>query len=417
MYRIIAGLDVHAKQVVACLRVQHGKRCRRTLRQFPTTTPGLLERHAWLVEDHGPIVLIERTGVYWRPVFTILEGSIEVLLATAHHVKTLPGRKTDLRDAEWLAELGAHGLVRSSFIPPAPIRELRALTRYRTSLIHTRRTTRNRVHTLLESANIKLGTVVSDRFGASGQAMLRALIARERDPARLAALATGSLRHKPEPLVPALTGRFLASHGFLLTQRLDQIAYPDRQLATVSEEIARQCGPCEAAVALLETIPGVGRATAAVILAEPGGDMTPFPTPHHLASWVGVCPGHNESAGNRRTGRTRKGNRWLRAAWCEAAWAASRANGTYLQRQFRRLAFASGKGGKKAAIAVAHSSLIAVWHLLMYRVPYRDLGPLHLTTLEPEKATRVLVRKLEQLGFQVPVAAKVAASHGRLSGQ
>jgi len=409
LHRVIAGLDVHAKQVVACLRVQIGQRCRRTLRQFPTTTPGLLELHAWLIEQGCPIVLIESTGVYWRPVFNILEGSIEVILANAHHVKTLPGRKTDLRDAEWLADLGAHGLVRSSFIPPAPIRELRELTRYRKALIQARSSEMNRVQKVLESANIKLGTVVSDVFGASGRAMLRALVAGERDADRLAALAKGSLRTKLDQLIPALTGRFSDAHGFLLRQLLDHVEYLDRQIATVSAEVARLCGPFEEPLALLETIPGVGRATAEVLLAETEGDMRHFPTAHHLASWVGICPGNNESAGKRRTGRTRKGNRWLRAALCEAAWAASRSKGTYLQSQFRRLAFARGKGGKRAAVAVAHSILIAVWHMLAHRVPYRDLGPLSLTTREPERAKRVLVRKLEQLGYHVSLAAKVAA--------
>lgn len=409
MHRIIAGLDVHAKQVVACLRVQQGTQCRRTLKQFSTTTPGLLELHAWLVEAHCPVVLIESTGVYWKPVFNILEGSVEVILANAQHVKTLPGRKTDLRDAEWLAELGAHGLVRSSFIPPAPIRELRELTRCRKALIQARSQEVNRVHKVLESANIKLGTVVSDLFGASGRAMLRALIVGEREPDRLAGLAKGSLQRKGEALLPALTGRFRPSHGFLLTQLLDHIEYLDRQLATVSEEIARRCGPFEEAVALMQTIPGIGRATAEIILAEIGDDMRRFPSAHHLASWAGLCPGNNESAGKRRTGRTRKGNRWLRTALCQAGWAASRAKGTYLQSQFRRLAFAKAKGGKKAVMAVAHSMLIAVWHMLTSRVPYRDLGPCHLVAPEPARAKRVLVRKLEQLGFQVTLAAKAAA--------
>ncbi len=409
MHRIIAGLDVHAKQVVACLRVQAGRRGRRTLKQFATTTPGLLELHAWLVEAHCPIVLIESTGVYWQPVFNILEGSVEVILANAQHVKTLPGRKTDLRDAEWLAELGAHGLVRASVIPPAPIRELRELTRHRTHLIQMRSQQMNRVHKLLESANIKLGTVVSDLFGASGRAMLRALLAGEQDPQRLSALAKGSLRTKCDQLVPALTGRFRASHGFLLRALLEHIEYLDRQLATVSEEIARRCHPFEEAVALVQTIPGVGRVTAEVLLAEIGDDMARFPSAHHLASWAGVCPGNNESAGKRRTGRTRKGNRWLRTALCEAGWAASRTRGTYLQSQFRRLAFAKAKGGKKAVMAIAHSILIAVWHMLTSRVPYRDLGPCHLVAPEPERAKRVLVRKLEQLGFHVTLATKAAA--------
>lgn len=409
MHRIITGLDVHLKHVVACLRVQHGKRCRRTLKQFSTTTPGLLELHAWLIEAHCPIVLIESTGVYWQPVFNILEGSVEVILANAQHVKTLPGRKTDLRDAEWLAELGAHGLVRANFIPPAPVRKLRELTRYRKSLIQVRSQAMNRVQKVLESANIKLGTVVSDLFGASGRAMLRALITGEHDPQRLAALAKGSLRTKTDQLVPALTGRFRTSHGFVLAQLLDHVEYLDRQLATVSEEIARRCGPFEEAVALVQTIPGVGRVTAEVLLAEIGDDMSRFPSAHHLASWAGICPGNNESAGKRRTGRTRKGNRWLRTALCEAAWAASRAKGTYLQSQFRRLAFARAKGGKKAAIAVGHSILIAVWYMLTHRVPYHDLGPCHLVAPQPERAKRVLVRKLEQMGFHVTLATKAAA--------
>jgi len=239
--------------------------------------------------------------------------------------------------------------------------------------------------------------------------MLWALVAGEREPARLAGLARGSLRRKADELMSALTGRFLASHGSLLRQLLDHIESLDRQIATVSVEVAQVCGPFEEAVAVLETIPGVGRATAEVVLAETGGDMRHFATAHPLASWVGLCPGNNESGGKRRTGRTRKGNRWLRAALCEAAWAASRAKGTYLQSQFRRLAFARGKGGKKAAVAVAHSILIAVWHMLTHRVPYRDLGPLSLTSSEPEQGKRVLVRKLERLGYQVSLAAKVAA--------
>lgn len=409
LHRVIAGLDVHAKQVVACLRVQRGKRCRRTLRQFPTTTPGLLELHAWLVEQECPLIVIESTGVYWRPVFNVLEGSVEVILANAHHVKTLPGRKTDLRDAEWLAELGAHGLVRASFIPPAPIRELRELTRYRKTLIQTRSREVNRAQKVLETANIKLATVVSDLFGVSGRAMLRALIAGGRDPERLAALARGSLRHKVDQLVPALTGRFLAAHGFLLAQLLDHVEYLEGQIATVSAEIARMCGPFEEAMALLQMIPGVGRATTEVLVAEIGVDMGRFPTAAHLASWAGVCPGNNESAGKRRTGRTRKGNRWLRAALCEAAWAASRSKGTYLQSQFRRLAFAKAKGSKKALIAVSHSILIAVWHMLTHRVPYRELGPRHLNPIDPERAKRILLRKLEQLGFQATLVAKTAA--------
>jgi transposase len=406
---IIAGLDVHERTVVACLRVQEGKRVQRTLRTFGTTTPALLELQRWLVENQCPRVIIESTGVYWKPVFNILEGSVEVILANAHQVKTLPGRKTDMRDAEWLAELGAHGLVKASFIPPEPIRELRELTRYRKSLIRQRTAEVNRIQKILETANIKLGSVASDVLGASGRAMLRALIAGERDAVVLAGLAKGMLRKKMDQLIPSLSGRFLQRHAFLLQQMLDHVEFIDSQIATIDGEVERLCVPFEIALQLLQSTPGVGSRTAQVILAEIGCDMNQFPTEHHLASWAAICPGNNESAGKRRTGKTRNGNPWLRAALLEAAWAASRARGTYLQSQFRHLAYARGKGTKKAIVAVAHSILIAAWHILKNNVPYNDLGPEHLRRTDPEKIKRLLVRKLEALGYRVSLEEKTAA--------
>jgi transposase len=406
---IIAGLDVHEKTVVACLRVQEGKRVQRTLRTFGTTTPALLELQRWLVENQCPRVVIESTGVYWKPVFNILEGSVEVILANAHQVKTLPGRKTDMRDAEWLAELGAHGLVKASFIPPEPIRELRELTRYRKTLIRQRTAEVNRIQKVLETANIKLGSVASDVLGASGRAMLRALIAGERDAVVLAGLAKGTLRKKMDELIPSLSGRVLQRHAFLLRQMLDHVEFIDGQIATIDEEVERLCVPFEIALQLLQSTPGVGSRTAQVILAEIGCDMNQFPTEHHLASWAAICPGHNESAGKRRSGKTRNGNPWLRAALVEAAWAASRARGTYLQSQFRHLAYARGKGRKKAIVAVAHSILIAVWHILKKNVPYHDLGPEHLRRTDPEKIKRMLIRKLETLGYRVSLEEKTAA--------
>ncbi len=409
VHPIIVGLDVHQKTVVACLRVQKGNRAQRTLRTFGTSTPGLLELQRWLVENGCPCAVIESTGVYWKPVFNILEGSVEVILANAHHVKTLPGRKTDMRDAEWLAELGAHGLVKASFIPPEPIRELRELTRYRKSLIRERSAEVNRIQKILETANIKLASVASDVLGASGKAMLRALIAGEREATVLAGLAKGTLRKKRDQLVPSLTGRFLQRHAFLLGQMLDHVEFMDGQIATIDQELERLCVPFDSEVELLKTIPGAGPRTAQVILAEIGRDMNQFPTEHHLASWAAVCPGNNESAGKRRTGKTRKGNKWLRTALMEAAWAASRSRGTYLQSQFRHLAFARGKGSKKAAVAVAHSILIAAWHILKYHVPYHDLGPDHLRRIDPERTKRNLVKKLEALGYRVSLEEKPAA--------
>jgi transposase len=406
---IIAGLDVHERTVVACLRVQEGKRVQRTLRTFGTTTPALLELQRWLVENQCPRVIIESTGVYWKPVFNILEGSVEVILANAHQVKTLPGRKTDMRDAEWLAELGAHGLVKASFIPPEPIRELRELTRYRKSLIRQRTAEVNRIQKILETANIKLGSVASDVLGASGRAMLRALIAGERDAVVLAGLAKGMLRKKMDQLIPSLSGRFLQRHAFLLRQMLDHVEFIDSQIATIDGEVERLCVPFEIPLQLLQSTPGVGSRTAQVIVAEIGCDMNQFPTEHHLASWAAICPGNNESAGKRRTGKTRNGNPWLRAALVEAAWAASRARGTYLQSQFRHLAYARGKGTKKAIVAVAHSILIAAWHILKNNVPYNDLGPEHLRRTDPEKIKRLLVRKLEALGYRVSLEEKTAA--------
>ena len=406
---IIAGLDVPERTVVGCLRVQEGKRVQRSLRTFGTTTPALLELQGWLVENRCPIVVIESTGVYWKPIFNILEGSVEVILANAHHVKTLPGRKTDMRDAEWLAELGAHGLVKASFIPPEPIRELRELTRYRKSLIRQRTAEVNRIQKILETANIKLGSVASDVLGVSGRAMLRALIAGERDALVLAGLAKGTLRKKMDQLIASLTGRFLQRHAFLLRQMLDHVEFIDSQIATIDGEVERVCVPFDAQLQLLKSAPGIGSRTAQVIVAEIGCDMNQFPTEHHLASWAAICPGNNESAGKRRTGKTRKGNPWLRAALVEAAWAASRARATYPQSQFRHLAYARGKGRKKAIVAVAHSLLIASWHILKKNVPYKDLGPEHLRRTDPEKIKHLLVRKLENLGYSVTLEKQNAA--------
>lgn len=409
IHRIIVGLDVHLAVVVACLRVQRGKKVTRERRQFGTTTPELQKLLDWLVESSCPLAIIESSGVYWKPVFNVLEGKVEVCLVNAYHAKAVAGYKTDGLDAERLAELGAHGLLRSSFIPPPAIRELRELTRYRKSLVEDRVSEINRAAKVLEAANIKLGTVVSDIMGASGRAMMRALIAGERDPSALAALAKGTLRGKTAELIPALTGRFMAGHGFLLARILDHIEYMDEQIEAISKEVARLCEPFREAIDLLMTIPGVGEETAEAIVAEIGLDMSRFPSAHHLTSWAGVCPGNHETAGKRRSGRTRKGNRWLRGALAQAAWAASRSKGSEYQALFRRLAFARGKGKKKARVAVSHAMLIAVWHILKDMTPYRELTPTQRTGSDPEKVKQTLLKRLEKLGFTVTVEQKRAA--------
>jgi transposase len=409
IHRIIVGLDVHLAVVVASLRVQRGRKVTRDRRQFETTVPELLKLLDWLVEAGCAVAIIESSGVYWKPVFNILEGSLDVWLVNAYHAKAVAGYKTDRLDADRLAELGAHGLLRPSFIPPAPIRELREITRYRKSLVQAKTSEINRAEKVLEAANIKLSMVVSDILGASGRAMMRALIAGERDPVTLAALAKGSLRGKTEELIPALTGRFMAGHGFLLTQILDHIEYLEERIDAISEEVARLCEPFHEAVDLLMTIPGVGPMTAQVIVAEVGLDMSRFPSAHHLASWAGVCPGNHETAGKRRSGRTRKGNRWLRGALAEAGWAASRTKGSEYQALFRRLAFARGKGKKKARVAVSHAMLIAVWHILKDMTPYHALAPKQRTSSDPEKITQTLVKRLEKQGFTVTLERTKAA--------
>lgn len=409
MHRIIVGLDVHLAMVEACLRVQRGRKVTRERQQFGTTVPELLKLLDWLVEAGCPVAIIESSGVYWKPVFNILEASLEVCLVNAYHAKAVAGYKTDRLDAERLAELGAHGLLRPSFIPPAPIRELREITRYRKSLVQAKTSEINRTEKVLEAANIKLATVVSDILGASGRAMMRALIKGERNPVALAALAKGSLKGKTDELIPALTGRFMAGHGFLLARILDHIEYLEEQIAAISEEVARLCEPFHEAINLLMTIPGVGPATAEAIVAEIGLDMSRFPSADHLASWAGVCPGNHETAGKRRSGRTRKGNRWLRGALAEAGWAASRTKGSEYQALFRRLAFARGKGKKKARVAVSHAMLIAVWHILKDMTPYHALTPPQRTGSDPEKITQTLVKRLEKQGFTVTLERTKAA--------
>jgi transposase len=395
MYERCAGLDVHKKTVVACVLTSEGQETR----TFGTMTVELLMLADWLLAWGCTHVAIESTGDYWKPVFNILEGTCEVVLVNAQHVKAVPGRKTDVKDAAWLAELLQHGLLRASFIPPVAQRELRDLTRYRSTFIQERVTLINRVQKLLEDANIKLAAVASDIMGVSGRAMLAALIAGHTDPQTLAELAKGRLRSKRDLLAKALDGRVKPHHRFVLTELLCQIDGLDETIARFDAQIQELCGPFDEAVGLLDTIPGVARRTAEILVAEIGTDMRRFPSADHLASWAGVAPGNHESAGKRTSGKTRKGNRFLRTTLVQTAHAAARTKGTYLSAQYRRLAARRGK--KRAILAVAHSIVVMAYYMIQRKEPYREAGADFFDRLQPEDVARRLVKRLASLGYHV----------------
>jgi transposase len=409
LYEACCGLDVHQATIVACVR-RPGPRGRRAkeVRTFGTMTAQLLDLVDWLTEQRVTHVALESTGVLWKPVFNLLEGHFEVLLVNARHIKAVPGRKTDVKDCEWLAELLEHGLLRASFIPPQPIRELRDLTRHRRTLVEQRAQEVNRVHRLLETANIKLGLVVTDVLGASARAMLRALQAGERDGTVLAELAKGTLRQKRRPLAAALTGRFTDHHAILLGELLDHIEYLESAIARLSTRIEAILQPYAEHVERLTSIPGVNQQAAQMILGEIGVDMSRFPSAAHLASWVGIGPGNYESAGKRLRGTTRKGNRWLKSLLVECGWGAGRVRGSYLGAQYARLGQRRGK--KKAAMAVGHSILVIAYHILRDGVGYSDLGADHFDRLAKERLTRHYIHRLEQLGHHVTLDAAAVAS-------
>lgn len=398
-----AGLDVHQKSVTACVRVPDEAGGRRTeTRTFTTTTAGILALHDWLAAHRVTLVGMEATGVYWKPVFYLLEDDFTTWLLNAQHLKAVPGRKTDVADAAWIAQLLEHGLVRPSFVPPPEIRELRDLTRYRKALIHERSREAQRLHKVLEDAGIKLASVASEVMGVSGRSMVHALVAGTTDPDVLAELARGTLRRKLPALREALTGRFRAHHALLVGQMLGHIEYLDEAIATLSSEIERVTAPFADKVGLLDTIPGVDRRTAELLLAEIGTDMGRFPTAAHLASWAGLCPGNNESAGKRGPGTTRKGSKWLRAGLIESSNAAIRAKGNYFAAQYARLKGRRGHG--RAIVAVAHSILVISYYILSRGQPYHDLGPDYfLRRAESEAYQRRLIRQLERMGLTVTV--------------
>jgi transposase len=404
----VAGLDVHKASVTACVRVPGaaGRREEHT-ETFATTVPALLALADWLEAHAVTQVAMEATGVYWKPVWAILEDRFECLLVNAREVKQVPGRKTDVSDAQWICRLAEAGLLRRSLVPPKPIRTLRNLTRYRKAQIRDRQREAGRLHKLMEDTGIKLDCVASDLLGKSGRAMLDALIAGTTDPDVLAELAQGKLRAKLPALREALQGRFEAEHALIVGRILAHIDYLDESIDDLSDAIEQQIAPFAQAVELLCTIPGVQRRTAEVIIAETGGDMSAFPTAKHLASWTGICPGNDESAGKRRSGKTRKGSKWLRAALIEAAKAASRTRDTYLAAQYQRLR--ARRGHNKATTAIAHSMLTAAWNMLQTGEIYNDPGGDFFARRNPERQTRRLVAQLERLGHTVTLQKRAAA--------
>jgi transposase len=373
LHACCAGLDVHKRTVVACVRrVDPAGKVHKTTKTFATMTRDLLDLADWLVAHGVAVVAMESTGTYWKPVFNLLEPRLSVVLVNAHHIKQVPGRKTDVKDSEWIAQLLQHGLLRASFIPPRSTRELRDLTRQRTQLIGAKTAVANRIQKVLEDANIKLGSVASNVLGVSGRDMIEAIIRGEHDPVKLAERARRRLRGKIPQLREALQGSVTEHHRFLLRGLMDHLGHLERLIGRHSDRIAEAMAACEEAIRRITTIPGVDLRVAEVVLAEIGLEMDRFPTAGHLSSWAGLASGNHESAGKRRSGRTTPGNRWLKTALVQAAWAARRAKGTHLAAKFNRIA--RSRGAKRAAVAVAHTILVIIYHLMKEDMDYREIA-------------------------------------------
>ena len=400
VYERCCGLDVHKQTVVACvLTPGPDGQTHKAIRTYGTMTAELLELADWLASEGVTHVAMESTGSYWKPIWNLLEGRFTLLLVNARHIKAVPGRKTDVKDCEWLAELLQHGLLRPSFVPDRPQRELRELVRYRTALIQERSAELNRVQKTLEGANIKLAAVASEIRGKSSRQMLEALVAGTTAAKTLAELARGRMKAKRPQLEQALVGRIGPHQRFLLAQQLAHLDFLDGQLAQVSAEIEARLRPFEPTLARLQSIPGVGRRIAETVLVEVGPEVSRFPTAGQLASWAGMCPGNHASAGKRKTGRTRPGNAALRSALVEAAHAASRTKGSYLAAQYHRLAHRRGK--KRAAVAVGHTLLVIIYHLLQRQTTYQELGAHYFDERDRQVLERRLVQRLKALGYEV----------------
>jgi transposase len=400
LYRRCCGLDVHKETVVACLRVVSGDEVVREVRTFETTTVSLMALSEWLAENGCTHVAMEATGVYWKPVWHILDdGDFQLILANASHVKNVPGRKTDVNDATWLADLLAHGLIRASFVPDTQTQELRNLLRTRKQLVREKSSHILRVQKTLEDANIKLDSVITDVMGMSGRAMIEALIAGESNPAKLARLANYRLRASQEKLREALRGRVTKHHRFLLRLHLNQIDALDASIATIDQQVQAGIAPFRLAVEHVTSIPGVNDIGAQVIVSEIGTDMSRFPSEGHIISWANMCPRNDESAGKRRSNRMRKGSPWLKTTLVQCAWAAVRKKDSYLKAQFLRIK--ARRGPKKAIMAVAASILTAIYHMLKDGTFYQDLGSNHFQSRSKGQQTKRLVKRLADLGYDV----------------
>jgi transposase len=402
LYANCAGLDVHKDTVVACSRRVIGGKIVRDVRTFKTTTSELLALSEWLASLGCTHIVMEATGVYWKPVWNILsDGDFELTLANAAHVKNVPGRKTDVNDAVWLADLLAHGLIRGSFVPDTQTQEQRGLLRTRKQLTRERTSHVQRLQKTLEEANIKLDSVITDIMGTSGRAMIEALIAGETNPTKLAVLADRRIKASPETLREALRGRVTKHHRFLLRLHLEQIAAVDRAIAEIDKEVEANLDPFRPLIQVLTSMPGIGELAARVLLAEIGTDMSRFPTSGHLISWAGLCPKNDESAGKRRSTRMRKGAPWLKTTLIQCAWAAARKKGSYLQAQFHRLR--ARRGAKKAIGAVAASMLTSAYHMIKNGTFYEDLGADHFERRTKPAQINRLLAKLQTLGYHVEI--------------
>lgn len=402
LYPNCAGLDIHKDTVVACSRRTIDGKVIREVRTFKTTTGDLLALSEWLSSQGVTHIAMEATGVYWKPVWNILsDGDFTLILANAAHVKNVPGRKTDVNDATWLADLLAHGLIRGSFVPDTQTQEQRGLLRTRKQLTRERTRHIQRLQKTLEEANIKLDSAISDVMGTSGRAMIEALIAGETDPAKLARLASTRIKAAPQTLAEVLRGRVTKHHRFLLRLHLDQIDALDRAIAVIDKEVEANLDPFRELIPVLTSIPGIGELAACVLLAEIGTDMSRFPTAGHLISWAGLCPGNDESAGKRRSTRMRKGAPWLKTTLIQCAWAAARKKGSYLQAQFHRLR--ARRGAKKAVGAVAASILTAAYHMIANGTFHQDLGADHFERRTKPSHVKRLIAKLQNLGYEVEI--------------
>lgn len=400
-----AGIDVGKSSVsVCCLVGPVGTTPRCEVREFATTTQEVLNLADWLGSLGVTDVAMESTGVYWKPLYNLLEGLFTLCLVNAHHAKAVPGRKTDVQDCQWLAELHRHGLLKASFVPPLEIRALRELTRYRRNVIQEKAREGNRVEKLLEDTNIKLSTVATDILGKSGRAMLRAIAGGETKPAVLAELAVGRLRSKQDALRLALQGKVKPHHRFLITELLDHVEYLEKQIERLDAQIEEALRPFQEEVRRLDAVPGLNRRTIEDVIAEIGTDMTQFKSSQHLASWAGLCPTNNESAGKRGRTKLRKGSRWLKSALIQASWCAAASKKSYFRALFLRLK--AKRGPKKAIGAVAHSLLETIYNLLQKRVEYRDLGMDYYVRNDREKIKNKLVRRLKDLGYEVSIEEK-----------